>query len=358
MNRWLAALFSLPFMTACASASAPLRVACVGDSITYGDKLSNRETQSYPAVLAQLAGGRFRSGNFGVNGATALSGTGRAWTDTPACRDALAFAPDIVVVMLGINDLAFPNGYVRYPADLETIVRRFQALPSAPHVWLCTLTPIAPAEAQESANRTIREILIPAIRATAARTGAGVIDIAATYPNRLDLLPDGLHPTPAGAELLARTVLAALDAPAPAAPQIQPAPAAGPVNLSIRNEALAAKARADLWRKTRPALAELRDPCAYGDPAALLPLLADNTAAGPDLFFSFAALACALDRAGETTVFLPDGRPVAWREALLHQLVQRQKIDARGGGFWDATGTDADRDTAYALQALALALGP
>ena len=114
MNRWLAALFSLPFMTACASASAPLRVACVGDSITYGDKLADRETQSYPAVLAQLAGGRFLTGNFGVNGATALDiastqacGSGRVTSPTPRltsvsistavwivmCRQPAIFAP-------------------------------------------------------------------------------------------------------------------------------------------------------------------------------------------------------------------------------------------------------------------------
>ena len=357
MSRWLAALLFLPFMTACTAASTPLRLACVGDSITYGDKLADRETQSYPAVLAQLSGGRFITGNFGVNGATALQGTGRAWTDTAACRDALAFAPDVVVVMLGINDLAFPDSYSRYPADLETLVRRFQALPSAPRVWLCTLTPIAPAQEQAPANRAIREILVPAIRAVAGRTGAGLIDIASAYPNRLDLLPDGLHPTSAGAELIARTVLAAVNAPVSPAPQIQPAPVAGPVDLSIRNEALAAKARAELWRKNQPALADLRDPCACGNPDALLPLLAPAAAAVPDPYFSFAALACALDRAGEATVFLPDGRPVAWREALLHQLVQRQKIDAHGGGYWDATGNDAGRDTAYALQALARALG-
>ena len=359
MNRWLAALLSLPLMTACAAASTPLRIACVGDSITYGDQLADRETQSYPAVLAQLGGGRFVIGNFGVNGATALSGTGRAWTDTPACREALAFAPDAVIVMLGINDLLNHADWLdRYPAALRDVVARFQALPAAPRLFLCTLTPIAPPDAAAEANRTIRDVLNPAIRAVAAETGASVVDVSSAYPNRLDWLPDGLHPSPAGAELLARTVLAALDAPAPSAPRIQPAPVAGPVDLSIRNEALAAKARAELWRKSRPALADLRDPCAFGATAALLPLLSGAAGSVPDPFFSCAALACALDRAGEATVFLPDGRPVAWREALLHQLVQRQQIDARGGGHWDATGNDADPDTAYALQALAHALGP
>ena len=85
--RLLPAAFLL--MTSLACAQTPRRVACAGDSITFGDKIPDRATQSYPAVLERLSNGRFLTGNFGVNGATALAGTGRAWTDTFACRDAL-----------------------------------------------------------------------------------------------------------------------------------------------------------------------------------------------------------------------------------------------------------------------------
>ena len=372
MNPACRFLAGLLCMTAIANAQAPVRVACIGDSITYGDQLADRAIQSYPAVLERLSNGRYLAGNFGVNGATALNGIFfRSWTDTAACRDALAFAPDIAVVMLGINDLAFPDRQDRYPADLREIVARFQALPSAPRVFLCTLTPIAPEEQQADANRAIRETMNPAIRAVAAETGAGVIDISAVFPNRLELLPDGLHPTAAGAELIARTVLAALDAEGAAVPRIQPAPAAGPVDLSIRNEARAAQARAAHWQSTRPAPDGLRDPAAGlagrelrapEDVADLLPLLAGEDAApGGSLFRAYAALAGALDRIGHETVFLADGRPVAWRAALLHQLVQRQKIDPLGGGYWQDPGADdpaaAAEATALALRAIAAALG-
>lgn len=349
-------------MASIACAQNPVRVACVGDSITYGAELPDRTRQSYPAVLARLSGGRCETGNFGVCAATALQGTGRAWTDTPACRDALAFDPGIVVVMLGINDLAFPDRCARYPADLRSIIARFQSLPSAPRVFLCTLTPIAPGEQQAPANRAIRETMNPAIRAVAAETGAAVIDIAAAYPNRLDLLPDGLHPSPEGAELIARTVLSAIAPESSPPPQIHPAPVAGPVDLSIRNEALAARSRAELWIETQPPFAGFHPPSAAPDAASLLPLLSGNLEnAGDNLFSSFASLALALDRNGEETVFLPDGRPVAWREALLHQLVQRQRIDPRGGGYWTDPraadpAADAPLSTACALEAIATAL--
>ena len=372
MKRGLSMLLALHAM-ASAALAAPLRVACVGDSITYGDQLADRAAQAYPAVLERLSRGRYATGNFGVNGATALNRIPfRSWTDAAASRDALAFAPDIVVVMLGINDLAFPDRFAQYPDALRDLLARFQALPAAPRLLLCTLTPIAPAERQAHANQLIRDAFNPAIRAVAAAAGAQLVDIHAAFPNRPDLLPDGLHPSPEGAELLARAILEALDAPAAAAPRIHPAPAAGPVDLSIRNEARAARVRAERWLAAQPPPADLRDLLAPGEPDLLraredaarhLPLLGDaRPRDGEELFYACAALAMALDRLGEETVFPAPDRPVAWREALLHQLVQRQKNDARGGGFWqDPAAADpvpaAVRSTTYALRAIAAALG-
>ena len=352
--------FGFLFMTSFALAQAPRRVACIGDSITYGDRLADRGVQSYPAVLERLSQGRFAVGNFGVNGATALDVPFRAWRDAPACREAIDFNPDVAVVMLGINDLlGFRERLDEYPAALRDVVSRFQALPSAPRVLLCTLTPIAPPEQAQDVNRAIRDTLNPAIRAVAAETGAAIVDVSAIYPNRLDLLPDGLHPAPEGAELIARAVLAALDASSAPPLQIQPAPVSGPVDISVRNEAYAAKGRAEKWMKNQSKPVDLRDPRANTDAADLLPLLSGRSVrTNESLTFSYAALASALDRAGQETVFLDDGRPVAWREALLHRLVQCQRIDATGGGFWtDPISNDSVRSTAYALQAMAIVLG-
>ena len=371
MNRAGPILLALHAMTSLAF-PAPVRVACLGDSITFGDRLPERSAQSYPAVLSRLAQGSLVTGNFGVNGATALDIPFRAWSGTPACQDALSFKPDLVVVMLGINDLAFPDRYAQYPAALRDLVVRFQSLPSSPRVFLCTLTPIAPAEQQTQANRAIQDVMIPAIRAVAAETAAQLIDLHAVFPNRLDLLPDGLHPSPEGAELIARTILAAIEAPALPPPRIRPAPTAGPVDLSIRNEAIAAKARAERWLGGRPPPADLPDPRAQWkdralrapeDVAAWLPMLSsDSAGSSADPYLDYAALAGALAQIGQETVFLSADRPVAWREALLHQLVRRQRIDATGGGFWSnpaAADPDADalRSTTLAVQALATALG-
>ena len=48
------------------------RVACVGDSITFGAGVKNRGKNCYPAVLGNLLGEGYEVRNFGVNGATLL----------------------------------------------------------------------------------------------------------------------------------------------------------------------------------------------------------------------------------------------------------------------------------------------
>ena len=99
------------------------------------------------------------------------------------------------------------------------------------------------------------------------------------------------------------------------------------------------------------------------DLPALLPLLAGEIPPGIDDYFQACSrLADLLAEQGEETVFLAPDRPVAWRTALLHQLVQRQRIDPRGAGFWRNPGAAAEdaadaRATRAALHALAAALG-
>src|SRR6185369_3472103 len=80
------------------------RVACVGDSITFGFGIADREHNSYPAKLAKLLGPGVEVRNFGVNGATALKHGTRPYSAQQACRDALAFKPQFAVIMLGTND--------------------------------------------------------------------------------------------------------------------------------------------------------------------------------------------------------------------------------------------------------------
>lgn len=90
----------------------PIRVACIGDSITYGYAMTNRLAECYPTRLAELLGNRYEVRNFGDPGAgiythlKAFNGKGpRAWRLRGQFARVLAFKPDIIISNLGINDV-------------------------------------------------------------------------------------------------------------------------------------------------------------------------------------------------------------------------------------------------------------
>src|SRR5579864_433492 len=84
--------------------SEKIRVACVGDSITFGACVPEREKNCYPAVLGGLLGDKYDVRNFGVNGATLLKKGDLPWWNVDAYKSATDFNPDIVIIKLGSND--------------------------------------------------------------------------------------------------------------------------------------------------------------------------------------------------------------------------------------------------------------
>ena len=49
-----------------------IRIACIGDSITFGASIKNRDRDCYPAQLGRMLGEKWQTRNFGVSGATLL----------------------------------------------------------------------------------------------------------------------------------------------------------------------------------------------------------------------------------------------------------------------------------------------
>ena len=91
------------------AAERPLRIACVGNSVTYGYGLANRERDAYPVRLQQMLDStygarRFEVANFGHSGATLLYKGHRPYINLPEFHQALDFKPDWVVIHLGLND--------------------------------------------------------------------------------------------------------------------------------------------------------------------------------------------------------------------------------------------------------------
>ena len=66
-------------------------MACIGNSVTFGYGLPDRETQSYPFRLQQMLGDGYEVRNFGHSGATLLNHGHRPYTQQKAYQEALDF---------------------------------------------------------------------------------------------------------------------------------------------------------------------------------------------------------------------------------------------------------------------------
>ncbi|HLY73696.1 MAG TPA: GDSL-type esterase/lipase family protein [Planctomycetota bacterium] len=187
-----------------------IRVACVGDSITYGDCVQDREKNCYPAVLSSLLGKDYDVRNFGVGGATLLKKGDFPWSAHQAFRDATSFNPQIVIIKLGTNDTKPQNwkGKADFETDYKALVEHFKSLPAKPAVWIALPVPVL--KENFGINRKASEEQLPMIQKVAREEGCGQIDLRAAVTADDLFSSDGVHPNAAGARKIAETVNAAL----------------------------------------------------------------------------------------------------------------------------------------------------
>lgn len=196
---------------------APVRVACVGDSITYGYGLKDPAHDAWPVVLGRLLGSGYEVRNFGVSATTLLKRGNYPYWDRPAFKAATEFEPQIVVIVLGTNDtkpINWDTHSGEFAGDAAAMIEHFADLPSHPVVWIGLPPPIFanPFTINEANAVKIRAIW----RTVAAAHHDRVIDFAPALAGKPQLFRDGVHPKVAGARLMAEIVAKALRA-APAA---------------------------------------------------------------------------------------------------------------------------------------------
>jgi len=198
----------------------PVRVACLGDSITAGAKV-NAATESYPAHLQRMLGAGFVVKNLGIGGASMWhGGKPNAAQELPG---ATSFAPQIAIVMFGINDtrsrdVDYWSHFPEFEADATKVLDTLLALPTKPRVFFCTPTPnfanLPGMPEARSANVTERLPRLAQVREkvreiakTYAARGVQLVDLHAPLEKRPELFdPDGSHLKPDGYKLLAETL--------------------------------------------------------------------------------------------------------------------------------------------------------
>ncbi len=197
------------------SRARPARIACVGNSVTFGYGLKNPARDSYPARLQAFLGEDYLVGNFGHSGATLLSKGHNPYVKTGEYLKALEFLPDVVVIHLGLNDTDprnWPNYSDDFIADYQRLISSFKTESgAAPQVHICLMTPIFSGHPRfKSGTRDWYWQVQDQIRQVVRNTGARLIDLHAPLSKRPDLFADNLHPDAAGAEMIARIVYSVL----------------------------------------------------------------------------------------------------------------------------------------------------
>jgi lysophospholipase L1-like esterase len=192
-----------------AAFAADIKVACVGNSITYGYGLSSPYYESYPTQLDTLLGPGYEVSNFGVSGKTMIKAVNDAYWTQPAFGNARASLPNVVVIELGTNDskdYIWPWYKQNFKADYAAMVDTFKVLSTKPQVWV-TLQPPANNPDWNMYDTTIDRQVNPAILEVAKQKALPVIDLHTAMKGRGEWMQsDSVHPNAAGAKALAGIV--------------------------------------------------------------------------------------------------------------------------------------------------------
>ncbi len=207
--------------------AAPVRVACIGDSITYGYGLADRARESYPAQLQKLldaeSPNRYEVRNFGNSGRgiyldSMRGNEKRGYKWMKEHEQAVRWKPDIVICNLGINDNGeyikewtggrargqFVKDYLQLLADYKKANKKVKL-----YIW----TKLAPLAEGQRFYRSPEPFLMQGdLEIVARKAHARGIDMQEPLRAEMDaiLAGDKIHPNAHGAELIAQATFAAL----------------------------------------------------------------------------------------------------------------------------------------------------
>ena len=196
-----------------------IKVACVGDSITYGHSVSGWSKNQYPAVLQELLGDSYHVANFGVSGACVNKNGNKPYISRMIYEESIKYDADILVLMLGSND-SKPKNWI----DMETFLEQYGELldtylkeNNSPKVYIgiCAKAYYADGNTKGKARYNIRPEIVDQIAAALKqkyeKEDVVIVDIhnlTAGHPEWFE--KDGVHPNKDGAKAIAGEVADAI----------------------------------------------------------------------------------------------------------------------------------------------------
>ena len=184
-----------------------IKVACIGNSITYGAGIQDRVKNAYPAQLGRMLGEGYEVKNYGYSGRTLLLKGNHPYMAKKMFSNAIQWKPNVVIIKLGTNDSKAKNRKYKtdFESDYHTIIRAFDTINPRPKIYLATLVPVFKKGLEISATVVENEIN-PLIQKIAKDNKLKLIDLYSPLLDKGDLFPDHIHPNAEGAGKMAKVV--------------------------------------------------------------------------------------------------------------------------------------------------------
>lgn len=192
------------------SQSTRTKIACIGNSVTFGLGHENPQQTSYPAVLQGLLGAEYTVKNFGHSGATLLRQGHNPYYKTKEFEQAIKHAADIAIIDLGLNDTDprnWPNYSDQFIADYSWLIDTLRKGNPAMQIFVCKMTPVFPDHPRfKSGTGDWFWQIQEAVEKVAMANKTSLIDLHTALFKRPDVFTDALHPNEKGAAIIAKTI--------------------------------------------------------------------------------------------------------------------------------------------------------
>jgi lysophospholipase L1-like esterase len=190
-----------------ASTPAITRIVFLGDSITAGVGVQDCAKGRYSTVTTRLLADKYDAIteiNLGQSG-RALCQQDASYSDSVLKQN-----PDAVVIQWGANDQYWGFSVAEFSARYGALVAALRA--AKPQMPIVVMTLVADFRWADNQDAWIGEANV-ALQEIAARYRGHLADTHRALDHQKKLYADLIHPNTAGAELMAKTIVTALDAP-------------------------------------------------------------------------------------------------------------------------------------------------
>ncbi len=192
-----------------------IKIALVGDSVTYGHSIKNWPVNNYPALLSNALGDKYCVKSYGVSGSTVQPDGDQPYNITKAYQWSHDFQADVIVLMLGSNDSKPENwqSAEKFKEEYLKLIDSYISVDNPPTLILCTPpTAYFPEGVTEGlSNYDVQPLIIEEIaeivKDVAKENDYMLININDLTENRREFFgKDNVHPNNDGAKEIASAV--------------------------------------------------------------------------------------------------------------------------------------------------------